>query len=105
MPDADSQLFRDLAAVRQKLASSPLVPSVEQALVPLRRAVDRLRESAPLSESEKARLRHEVAVIGRLINGLGYWLESRGALTPTYDRYAEVHPGLGALGGGFVFEG
>lgn len=83
-------LFDDLAAVRGFLASSPLMSSLDLVLPPLTRAIDALRGSGSLAEDQRERLGREVTAIGHLLNGAGQWLASRGALTPTYNRHAEL---------------
>ncbi len=101
-------LFEQLAQSRELLTTSPLIPSLELALTPLSEAVETLR--APefaLNPAEGERLRHELAGIGQLLNGLGQWLLSRGALTPAYNRHAELGswPAGASVRGNLAVEG
>ena len=97
-----SELFSDLERVRALLVTSPLVPSLEASLEPLNRAVQLLARGEDLPVMARERLEREVGAIGLLLDGLGQWLTSKGALTPTYNRQAEfeMEPGLRAAWGG-----
>ena len=95
------EIVEELVRARRLLVTSPLVPSLELALRPLNRAVELLGGSQlELEEAERARLTHEVVTVGRLLDGLGRWLTSRGALTPTYNRSAEFALASDAAWGG-----
>ncbi len=96
----NEELFEDLGRVRTLLVSSPLASSLEQLLTPLGRAVSTLREPAlrergGLPLAARDRLVWEVAGIGQLLDSLGHWLKSQGgAISPTYNRQAEVEPAM-----------
>jgi hypothetical protein len=103
-------VFEELDQVRSLLSASPLVGSLELAAAPLARAVDLLGEPGTLpvgtlSLEERERLAREVTGIGLLLNGLGQWLASRGALSPTYTRAAAISPEPGRPGGLRIYEG
>ena len=84
-------LFEHLARSRELLATSPLIPSLELALTPLSEAADMLSaEDLSLTAAERERLVMELAGVRQLLEGLGQWLSSRGALTPTYNCHAEL---------------
>ena len=87
----DPLLFDHLARSRALLATSPLIPSLELALTPLSEAAQMLSdEHLSLTADERERLAMELAGVRQLLEGLGQWLSSRGALTPTYNCHAEL---------------
>ena len=43
-----------------------------------------------LTAQERERLAMELAGVRQLLEGLGQWLSSRGALTPTYNSHADL---------------
>lgn len=84
-------LFEHLARSRELLATSPLIPSLELALTPLSEAAQMLSAGdLSLTVDERERLAMELAGVRQLLEGLGQWLSSRGALTPTYNCHAEL---------------
>lgn len=84
-------LFEHLARSRELLATSPLIPSLELALTPLSEAAQMLSAGdLSLTADERERLAMELAGVRQLLEGLGQWLSSRGALTPTYNCHAEL---------------
>lgn len=90
-------LFENLARSRELLATSPLTASLELALTPLSEAAEMLgARDMPLSSGEQDRLVRELAGVRQLLEGLGQWLSSRGALTPTYNCHAELDSLSGA---------
>lgn len=89
-PRQDS-LFANLARSRELLATSPLIASLELALTPLSEATEMLSaEDVSLGSDERDQLVMELAGVRQLLEGLGQWLSSRGALTPTYSCHAEL---------------
>ena len=90
------ELFHHLARSRELLATSPLIPSLELALAPLSQAAEILSTGTSsngdlsLTAEERERLAMELAGVRQLLEGLGQWLSSRGALTPTYNCHADL---------------
>ena len=90
-PIFEHPIFKQLARSRELLAASPLIPSLELALIPMSEAAEML--GAPdlsLTNQERERLASELGGVRQLLEGVGQWLASRGALTPTYNRHAEL---------------
>ena len=95
-PQLERPLFEHLARSRELLATSPLIPSLELALAPLSHAAEILSTGASsagdlsLTAEERERLVIELAGVRQLLEGLGQWLSSRGALTPSYNCHADL---------------
>ncbi len=95
-PLFEQPLFEHLARSRELLANSPLIPALELALTPLSEAAQMLTAQTlgagdlSLTAGERERLVMELAGVRQLLEGLGQWLSSRGALTPTYNCHAEL---------------
>lgn len=101
-PPFDQPIFAHLARSRQLLATSPLISSLELALTPLSEAVELLgTEALSLTSGEGEQLAIDRAGVRQLLDGLGQWLSSRGALAPTYTGVAFG----GAKGGNLSVEG
>lgn len=104
-PVFEQPLFEHLARSRELLATSPLVPSLELALTPLSQAAELLSAGdLSLEADERERLAMELAGVRQLLEGLGQWLSSRGALTPTYTYHADLdvlHWGNAPMANGF----
>lgn len=96
------EFWAELERARELLITNPLVASLERVTAPMNRAMEMLAGSPPLAEYERERLSREVAGIGQLLEGLGDWLATRGAIQPTYNRHAEFETGASVGAGGYL---
>jgi hypothetical protein len=106
------EFWQELERARELLTMSPLLASLEQVAAPMSRAVETLRggtgtevlAAEGFAREDTERLAREVAGIGQLLDGLGDWLSTRGAIMPTYNCHAEFEPGA-SVGGSLAVEG
>ncbi len=92
------EFWEELEKARELLVTNPLLASLELVAVPMSRAAETLRGNPGLVADEPERLAKEVAGIGQLLDGLGDWLTTRGALMPTYNCHAEFGTGAAVRG-------
>lgn len=87
------EFWEELERARALLIASPLLASLERVAVPMSRAAETLRGNPGLGPDDTDRLVREVAGVGQLLDGLGDWLATRGAILPTYNCHGEFGTG------------